>query len=149
MRFFVYFLLILSSFTLLGADPAFGVTTEPAPGTIAESPCPPGHGVCLNPIEQETEAAAKQLYCETTQAIRGNVGTLLGLLLAIGGFILFLMTEAKWFTVVMMILGIALTAVPGLFAAGMQTYSHLFQGEQSNADADLDTACRKEAKPSP
>lgn len=71
------------------------------------------------------------------EVVKGNIGTLVGLFIALLGLWQWLMDQSTW-GVVMMIGGIAITAFPGLFTAGQKTFSNLFGNAGASNDQGVD-----------
>lgn len=67
------------------------------------------------------------LYCLTIDVLTGNLGTLIGLLLAFSGFVMFILNGGSA-NIVTIVLGIAITAYPGLYQAFLIGMSYAMSG---------------------
>ncbi len=83
--------------------------------------------------------ASKGLYCDVFNLLSGNFGVLLGFCLAAAGFFVIITSGVSTGSMVMIFMGIILTAIPGFFEAILEGVSPVlskFQGEYTDKEGN-------------
>ncbi len=81
-----------------------------------------------DPTEMErVEAASRELYCEIYNVISGNLGLVIGLVMAFIGFMQVMLGEGRNITpgVLLIFMGVLVTAAPSLLRWTLQTWQQV------------------------
>ncbi|MEC9292044.1 MAG: hypothetical protein VX730_06550 [Pseudomonadota bacterium] len=84
-----------------------------------------------------------EVYCDLRELVRGSVGTIIGFLFALGGLILLLLKGSNY-GIVLIIIGISVTAFPGLINSvivGISTASSESADISGIDNATINSAC--------
>ncbi len=106
-------LLAIVTVTVLFAHDAYAPPGA-APGSVPPVSTPGG-----------ASATIDEVYCDIRDLVRGSVGTIIGFLFALGGLVMLLLKGSNY-GIVLIIIGISVTAFPGLINSvivGMSTAS--------------------------
>ncbi|MDD9912262.1 MAG: hypothetical protein OXQ96_04340 [Alphaproteobacteria bacterium] len=101
-----------------------------------------------SPHDAFSQALAKEFYCQVATTMSGDIGILIGLAISAVGFISLIFRGVSTSTLIFILSGVLLTAIPGWFEAGIDAVEtitaplesggnqlqHKFAGKDTNCD---------------
>ena len=88
------------------------------------------------------QSLGKEFYCDTVKLITGSIGTMMGLLIALLGLMVFSLS-GKVGGIIVMIVGVSVTAFPGIFEGFLSGMSAFTSGDD-NKVFELSKSCLRD-----